>query len=101
MAGHTLGKLQLSFDGIGIPLIDESEQVVALIPVSIKRTPQAERANAARLALCWNEFDNLIMALETIAQSADDTGRLCAEPNTYQQIAQIAHAALAAAKGEG
>lgn len=100
MAGHTPGKLQLSPDGIGIPLIDDSEQVVTLVPVSVKRTPQAEWANATRLALCWNTHDELVAALEEVIGeherwlAADERGDL------VLPSVDAARAALAAARGE-
>ena len=94
MAGHTPGALH---QWIGIQLLDDSGQVVGLVPVSTKLAPKEEAANAEHLALCWNTHDDLVAALEFVLSFVPPPSRESGTGTSW--VGEKARAALAAAKG--
>ena len=72
MADHTKGELAYSFEGDGSARVlgqigDDTTSVASVAVLTMRhRSVDEVRANAQRLALCWNSHDDLLAALRAI-----------------------------------
>ena len=98
MAEHTKGELRAE----GIYLTKDGRTFARMHtgPGPSYSAGVEEKANAARLALCWNCHDDLVAALDQLLHETVEAGFATAEDYGWPKSIADARAALAKARGE-